>query len=467
MFKHIFLVGIGGISMSGIARILQARKIKVSGSDICESVETKKLQKEGIEVYIGHQLKNLAKDVDLVVVSAAIDDNNSEIAEAKKRNIPIWRRLQLVDYLVDEKVLIAVAGMHGKTTISSMIATVCVQAQEDPTILVGGEVKEIAANARYGKGELWVVEACEYKRSFLDLKPNIAVISNIEEEHLDIYRDLEDIMDTFGLFLQQVDNNGLVVACLDNVNVAKLVTKVQANVVGYGWQVRPKYFTGVYWQIKNYHQKGSEYCFEVWIDDEYFDTFGLALPGKFNVSNAVATVAVADFLVIDPEIVKKALRAFTGAKRRFDIYLDRDDITVIDDYGHHPTEITNVLQAVRDKYDNRPVWAVWQSHQYSRTWQFLDDFVDCFQGVAKLIILPIYEARDSQEIKEKIDEQKLEKIMKKAGIDCRSVASYDEAVDFLEKNTESKRVVLTVGAGPVDEVAAKLTDKISKKKTSK
>lgn len=455
MFKHIFLVGIGGVSMSGIARILREMGVKVSGSDIHDSVELDKLRDMGVEVFIGHDGQNLQEDVDLVVVSAAVDQKNPEIAVAVERNIPVWRRLQLVDFLAREKVMVAVTGMHGKTTVTSMIATICLEAKEDPTIMVGGVVRAIDNNAQYGQGELWILEACEYKRSFLDLKPNIAVITNIEEEHLDAYRDLDDILETFGLFVSQVDQEGLIVAGLDDENVRRVVSQTEANVAGYGFENRPKGFNGVYWQIKNYQQKGKKYYFDLYVDDEFLVQLALSLPGKFNALNAAAAVVVADFLVIDQGMIVKSLENFLGAKRRFDVLWEKRDLVVIDDYGHHPTEISSFLQAARDKYPNRAVWVVWQPHQYSRTWQFLDDFVKSFAGVDKLLVTSIYEARDSQEIKEKIDSKKFVDFAKKKGIEAEYLATYDEAADWLKKNYQKNSLIITLGAGPVNQVAEK------------
>ncbi len=466
MFKHIFLVGIGGVSMSGIARILRGMGIKVSGSDVMESVETRKLEREGFKVYVGHKESNISMDVDLVVVSAAIDEKNFEVASALKRDIPVWRRLQLINYLVDEKVMVAVTGMHGKTTVSSMIATICFDAKEDPTIMVGGEVRAISSNSRYGKGELWILEACEYKRSFLDLKPNIAVVTNIEEEHMDVYRDLDDIVDTFGLFVKQVDLGGLVVACTDDKNVRKVISCSQANVAGYGFETRPKNFTGVYWQIKNLEILDGKSVFDLYVDDEYYDNFCLSIPGRFNVLNAVAAIVVADFLVIDINMVKESLKNFLGARRRMDVLYDSEKITIVDDYGHHPTEIDNFLTAIRQKYGEKKLWLVWQPHQYSRTWQFLDKFVDCFKGVDKLILTEIYEARDAKEVKEKIDGKKLCEVMLKAKIDSVYFSTYDEVVDYLKKNYVEGSLLITLGAGPVNEVAEKVKKILVKENTA-
>lgn len=441
--------------MSGLARVLKAMGKKVSGSDCMESTMSKKLRAEGIEVIIGHRAENLPSNTEIVVYSQAIVPDNPELAEAKKRDLIIWSRSQLIGALMENKIAIAVAGTRGKSTVAAMIATILEESGEDPTILVGATVKAIDSNAKYGYSDLMVAEACEYKKSFLDFKPTIAVITNIEEEHLDDYKNLSDIKDNFALFGAKVPAEGLIVACLDDPDVADVVQKQVANVVGYGWQQPPVWFEGVFWRLSDYKVTGNKINFRASSEDIVYD-ITLSIPGKFNALNAVAALAVADFLVMDiPEVIK-ILENFTGAGRRFEIMGKFRGVELIEDYGHHPTAIRNLINGVREFYPKKKLWMVFQPHQYSRTLDLLDDFAVCFAGVDQLLLADIYEARDSEEAKVKINSQKLAKIVAKNKVKTEYLGTRSKIKDFVKKNLPKDALLLIVGAGDINLLTGEL-----------
>lgn len=440
--------------MSGLAKVLKEMGKTVAGSDMSDSEDISELRKMGIDVNIGHDRDNIiGRGWEVLIVSQAVDDNNPEILAAKEIGLPIWRRSQLIGRLMEDKVGIAVSGMHGKSTVSAMLSTILEGAGEDPTILVGARVKTIDSNARYGQSDLVVAEACEYKRSFLDFEPTIIVLTNIEEEHMDVYKDLQDILDTYKMFINKLPNDGLLVACLDDKNVCDLIKKSKANIVGYGFEKCPKWFKGSYWQVVQYREKQAKNKFKIEYNGELLqDDWELIVPGKFNVLNAVASVIVADFLFVDLKKVRDILAGFNGAGRRFDILGERDGIVVIDDYGHHPTEIKNLMIGAGGFYKNKKIWVVFQSHQYSRTWQFLEDFGKCFLGADKVIVTKIYEARDSDEDKKKVNGIDLVQEMKKNGLKAEYIDNFNDINCNLIKNIGKFDVLITVGAGDVNKV---------------
>lgn len=456
MFDNYHLVGVGGISMSGIAKVLLAEGKKVSGSDLEESKEVIQLKNLGIKVAIGHNAENIENQTQCVVVSAAIEDNNPEVIEAKRRNIPVWRRSQLIGYSMREKIGIAVAGMHGKSTISAMLASILEEAGEDPTVLVGAYVDKIGSNAKYGKGDLMVVEACEYKRSFLDFYPTVAVISNIEEEHLDTYRDLDDIKETFKVFAAKIPEGGLLVSFVDDKNVLEIIKNVRSNLVGYGFNKKPVDFDGVYWQIVQIERGRESTTFRIEVDGHLEELiYKIVLPGDFNILNAVAALIVCDFLVIDSKAVLKALEEFTGAGRRLQVLGKKDDVVVVDDYGHHPTEIVNCLKAIKQKYPDRHLWVVFQPHQYSRTFHFLDGFASSFSVAEKVVVPEIYRVRDSIEDIKKVNSKILVERIVDNGVDAVYIPDFDKIVQFLNLNIPKQSVLLVLGAGPVNEIGKK------------
>jgi len=442
--------------MSGLAKIMLAMGKRVTGSDMEENEEVIKLRELGIDVQIGHDASNLPLDVEQVIVTAALLNDNPEVLAARAKNIPIWRRSQLIGYLMRDKVGVAVAGMHGKTTVSAMISTILEENSDDPTVLVGANVKFLGTNAKLGQSDLVVAEACEYQKSFLDFEPQIAVITNIEEEHLDTYHDLRGIIEAFTMFAAKVPIDGLLVGCLDDKNVLKVLKDRRANKIGYGFAPQPKNFTGVYWQILRPKKNMGKEGYRVKIDGELMDyKLQLSLPGEVNILNAVAALIVADFLTVPLVDSLISLANFTGASRRFDIWGEKNGVVVVDDYGHHPTEIINTLNMVKQQYPKRDLWVVFWPHQYERTRDFFDQFVTCFEGVKKVVVIDIYAARATTVDKDKINSEKMVAAMKKRNIDAMYLATWPEALSYVRDNIQAGNVLLTLGAGPIDQLARK------------
>jgi UDP-N-acetylmuramate--alanine ligase len=390
---HVHLVGIGGIGMSAIARVLLERGYVLSGSDLRLSDITRELMALGATVYQGHSGDNVAR-AEAVIVSSAVAESNPEIVEARKRGVPILKRGQALAWLMQDHYSIAVAGTHGKTTTSAMIGLLLEDAQLDPTIIVGGIVPELGANAKDGKGKYLVVEADEYDRTFLHLSPQLAVITSIEMDHPDCYVDLEEMSQTFRDFLSKMPPGGYVMACGDDPQAMQVVGDLpDLKVTTYGLR------SDDYWGATNLEQNGlGGTDFVVSAGSEQKGSFQLSIPGAHNVSNALAAIGVADHLGLDLTSVRDTLRRFQGVGRRFEIRGDLHGITVVDDYAHHPSEIRATLAGARQRYEGRRIWVVFQPHTYSRTKALLSDFASAFIDADEVVVTAIYAARESDDL---------------------------------------------------------------------
>jgi UDP-N-acetylmuramate--alanine ligase len=444
--QKIHFVGIGGIGMSGLAHILLSRGFRVSGSDAQENEITAKLATEGAEIHIGHAAENVT-GADIVVVTAAVKGKNPELAEAKKKKIKVLRRSQLLGALMAEKKGIAVAGTHGKTTTSTMLSLVFEDAGLEPTMIIGGEVKNIGGNAKDGAGEYVVAEACEYERSFLDLHPFGAIITNIEEDHLDCYDGLKDIMATFEKFISQIDKKGFLAISADDANNLKVSKKYQGKIITYTINGVKADFTA-----KNIHVEDGVTYFEVWQGAESLGNFSLRVPGAHNVANALAVIAVANEAGVYPDQIKYTLSEFTGTKRRFEIKGEKDGVLVIDDYAHHPTEIQATLAGLANFYPDRKSWVVFQAHQYSRTYHLLSDFAKSFHQASQVIIPEIYEARDTEADKKSVNCQVLADAINRVSKNATCIPEFPQVVEYLKKNAKKGDIIITIGAGPVYQV---------------
>jgi UDP-N-acetylmuramate--alanine ligase len=444
--QKIHFVGIGGIGMSGLAHILLSRGFRVSGSDAQENEITAKLATEGAEIHIGHAAENVT-GADIVVVTAAVKGKNPELAEAKKKKIKVLRRSQLLGILMAEKKGIAVAGTHGKTTTSTMLSLVFEDAGLEPTMIIGGEVKNIGGNAKDGAGEYVVAEACEYERSFLDLHPFGAIITNIEEDHLDCYDGLKDIMATFEKFISQIDKKGFLAISADDANNLKVSKKYQGKIITYTINGVKADFTA-----KNIHVEDGVTYFEVWQGAESLGNFSLRVPGAHNVANALAVIAVANEAGVYPDQIKYTLSEFTGTKRRFEIKGEKDGVLVIDDYAHHPTEIQATLAGLANFYPDRKSWVVFQAHQYSRTYHLLSDFAKSFHQASHVIIPEIYEARDTEADKKSVNCQVLADAINRVSKNATCIPEFPQVVEYLKKNAKKGDIIITIGAGPVYQV---------------
>jgi UDP-N-acetylmuramate--alanine ligase len=446
----IHFIGIGGIGMSALAGISVKRGHDVSGSDKEKTKITEELEKLGAKINYVHKKENINSNIDLVVRTSAVDDKNPEIAEARRKKIKIKDRSDFLAELMANKKAIAVSGTHGKTTISAMISAILLKAKKDPTIAIGGLLPEINhKNWRNGKGEFMVVEACEYKSSFLKLKPYITVISNIEAEHLDYFKNLNHIKKDFEAFLRLTSDKGFAVINIDNVNTQELVEKeYNFKIFTYGASEGT-----AEWQIRNIQELDKETIFDVYKNEQKIDTFTLKIPGEHSVLNALSAIITTAEIGINIGAIKSALEDFRGASRRMEVLGEKNGVLVIDDYGHHPTEIKTTLKALKSFYSSRgKMWCVFQPHQYSRTKLLFNDFIKSLDIPDTVIIPEIYKVRDSEEDIKSVNADKLVVALKKNRINAIYIPEFKEIAKYLKENTKSGDFVVTMGAGPVNKV---------------
>ncbi|MBU5454708.1 UDP-N-acetylmuramate--L-alanine ligase [Caproiciproducens sp. MSJ-32] len=442
--KKVHFIGIGGISMSGLAALLLKKGFKVSGSDAKESKITDKLKANGAEVYIGHKRNNL-KDVDLIVYTAAIPSDNPEIIEAKEKNIELMDRAEFLGYIMKgHKFNVAVSGTHGKTTCTSMLSHVTLKANLDPTILVGGELDIIGGNFRIGDSEYFITEACEYKESFLKFFPSIGIILNIDADHLDYYKDLNHIKEAFSKFVNLIPKDGHLVAYAEDDNVKDVIKKADCNVITYGineGDVRAKNIS--------FNNKGQA-SFTVSKDNKDLFEVTLQTTGKHNILNALATICVSLIFEIPAEAIAKGLAECKGAHKRFEYKGEFNGATIIDDYAHHPVEIKATLETAKLLPSNK-IYAVFQPHTYTRTKTLFDEFTKCFANVDELILMDIYAAREKNT--GLVSSEELGDSIRKTGVNCINVHSHKEAAEYLMKKVSNNDLILTIGAGDVVKVA--------------
>ena len=447
-FQRIHLVGIGGIGMSGIAEVLLTLGYSVSGSDTKLSSITERLQNLGATIFEGHKAANV-EGAHVVVTSSAIKADNPEVVEAHKRKIPVIPRAEMLAELMRLKHGIAVAGAHGKTTTTSMVASVMAAAHLDPTFVIGGRVNQAGTTARLGKGEYFVVEADESDRTFLLLAPEIAVVTTIDREHLDQYTSLADIQDAFVQFVNRVQFYGSAILCLDEPNVQAIIPNVKRPIITYGTSSQADLV------ISDIKLNGSGSEFRLTYKGEDLGLFQLLHPpGIHNVRNAAAAAAVALYLDIPSELIREGLAKFTGVGRRFDIKGMVNDITVIDDYGHHPAEIRATLEAARLGKFNR-LLVLFQPHRYTRTQHLWDDFRRAFNQADLLVLIDIYAASEAA-IPGITSEALANAILEAGHKNVHYFRSMQEAIEFLLREARAGDAILTVGAGNVSRAGNEL-----------
>jgi UDP-N-acetylmuramate--alanine ligase len=382
---HIHFVGIGGIGMSGIAEVLVNLGYRVTGTDLGESESTRRLAGLGATIHAGHSAAHLG-DADVVVVSSAVPANNPEVLAARTRHIPVIPRAEMLAELMRLKQGLAIAGSHGKTTTTSLVASVLHQAGLDPTVVIGGKLNSIDSNARLGSGDVLVAEADESDGSFLLLTPTIAVITNIDAEHLDHYGSVDTLLDAFTAFANRVPFYGQAIVCVDDLNVRRILPRLHKRTVTYALD-RPADY-----RASEVRHEGTTTCFRVVARGEDQGEFRVAMPGRHNVLNALATIALCDEQQVHLEITREALGSFTGVQRRFTTRGVVDDVHVVDDYGHHPTEIEATLHGARVAHPGRRIVAVVQPHRYSRVRDHLPGFATCLDAADAVVVTPIYAA---------------------------------------------------------------------------
>jgi UDP-N-acetylmuramate--alanine ligase len=443
--QHAHFIGIGGIGMSGIAEILLNLSMEVSGSDLRRSPVTDRLAQMGAAIYEGHDARNVA-GATVVVTSSAVSATNPEVVEAHARKIPVIQRAEMLAELMRLKYGIAIAGMHGKTTTTSMVASVLAAGGLDPTVVVGGRVDALGSNAKLGSSQYLVAEADESDRSFLKLSPILAVVTNLDREHMDCYRDMADVEQAFLVFMDKVPFYGAVTACLDNPLLAAILPRAQRRVFTYGVAPQADYRLEFLSAVV-----GSFARFTVTTPLGSLGPFELHVPGRHNVLNATASVAIAHQLGMDAEKIALGLSHFRGVDRRFQYRGKARGVTVVDDYGHHPTEIRATLAAARECGYQR-IHVVFQPHRYSRTLDLLDEFTGAFADADTVIVLPIYAASE-----EPIPGVTAERLAARIeGPQVQFAPDFPTAVAAVAAHANKDDLILTLGAGSVSQLAPQI-----------
>ena len=439
---RIHFIGIGGISMSGLAEILLEEGFTVSGSDAKESPLTRKLESEGAHICYGQKAENITDDIDCVVYTAAISRTNPELIEAVAHKIPMLTRAELLGQLMKNyDTPIAVSGTHGKTTTTSMISHILLEGKVDPTISVGGILKAIGGNIRVGSSETFLTEACEYTNSFLHFFPKISVILNIEEDHLDFFKDLEDIRHSFHQFAALLPSDGTLVINGEITDYPEIYQGLDCNVVTYGPSADFDYSASDI----SYDEEGHV-SFDLAKHGEKAGRITLSVTGDHNVSNALASIAVAELLDIPMDTIKKGLLSFTGTDRRFEYKGTFNGVTVVDDYAHHPTEIKATLKAAQH-YPHNSVWCVFQPQTYTRTKAFFHEFAEALSHADHLVLADIYAARETDTLG--ISSADLAEEAAKLGTDSHYFPSFAEIESFLKENCRPGDLLITMGAGDI------------------
>ena len=444
---HIHFIGIGGISMSGLAMVLLKKGYKVTGSDRQKTHITDKLEENGAIVYEGHEEKNVI-GADLIVHTAAVHDDNPEMQKAKEDNIRLIDRAECLGAIMKlYKNAIGVSGTHGKTTTTGMLTHALMYADTDPTISIGGELDIIDGNIRTGNSEYFVTEACEYTNSFLKFFPHIAVITNIEEDHLDFFKDIDDIRKSFSSFAELTGNDGFVVANGDDDDVRIALKDKKCNVIYFGASDSCEY------RYDNLYFKNGYPEFDVIHNGKKISHISLNVPGIHNVMNTLAVIACCELLGLDVSIISKGIETFRGTHRRFEKLGTLNGATIIADYAHHPTEIIATLKSAK-QFEYNKMWCVFQPHTYTRTRALWNDFLTCFEDCDKLILTHIYAAREPFDGVTKAST--LASQIKQNGKDTVYIEEFSHVCEYLKENIEENDMVFIMGAGDVIEIGYEL-----------
>ena len=449
---HIYFIGIGGISMSGLAQILLSEHFRVSGSDRAPSPLTRRLEEQGARIFYGQREENISSDIDLVVYTSAIKPDNPEMIAAAKLGIASLTRAQLLGQIMKNyRTPIAVSGTHGKTTTTSMISQILLENGDDPTLSIGGIYRPIGGNIRVGGNDRFVTEACEYTNSFLSFYPKIGIILNIEEDHLDFFKDIHDIRNSFRKFAELIPADGALIINGAIERVEELTAGLPCRVITYGpsddFDYHPSDIV--------YDEAGCP-SFHLMRPDSKEEAFSLRVPGEHNVYNALAAIALADLLGVASDVTAAALMHFGGTDRRFEYKGKINGVTVIDDYAHHPTEIRATLLAAAN-YPHRRIWSVFQPHTYSRTKAFLPEFARALSLADEVVLADIYAARETDTLG--VSSRTLQAEIEKLGHACHYFPSFEEIQNFLLKNCTKDDLLITMGAGDVVKIGENLLQK--------
>ena len=445
---HVHFIGIGGISMSGLAAVLLKRGFTVTGSDAKESPLTDWLSGLGASIVYGQRAENIQDGTDVVVYTAAIHPDNPEYAAACEKQIPMLSRAQLLGELMRNYPMpIAVAGTHGKTTTTSMLTHILMEGGLDPTVSVGGILPSIHGNVRIGHSQYFLTEACEYTNSFLEFFPKMEIILNIDADHLDFFKDLEDIRRSFRLFAQRMDADGTLIIYEGIPRLPELLQDLPCRVITFG-------LDGGDYQARNvsYPDSGCG-AFDLYRGDCFLGSFSLSVPGEHNILNAVSALAAGDLLGLSPDQMRQGLKSFAGTDRRFQKKGEIGGVTIVDDYAHHPTEIRATLQAAR-KFPARQVWCVFQPHTYTRTKALLPEFAEALALADKVVLAKIYPARETDDLG--ISSDTLRGELEKLGKEAWYFPTFDEIENFLLQHCQPGDLLITMGAGDVVKIGESL-----------
>ncbi len=446
---HVHFIGIGGISMSGLAEILLKENFTISGSDTKESALTKHLEKMGASVFYGQKASNIIEGIDAVVYTAAIREDNEEYREAVRKGLPMLSRAEFLGQMMKNYDMpIAVSGTHGKTTTTSMLSHILLADRQDPTISVGGILKAIGGNIRVGGSEVFLTEACEYTNSFLHFFPKIALILNIDADHLDFFKDLQDIRRSFRRFAALLPKDGTLVVNEEIENLDEITEGLSCRVSTFGLTASADYRA----ERLSHDEKGDA-SFDVVKRDRVLGRIKLSVTGDHNVMNALSAIAAADMIGVPFSSMQKGLAEFKGTDRRFEYKGERNGVTIIDDYAHHPTEIKATLTAVKN-YPHREVWCVFQPHTYSRTKALFDEFVEALSDTDHIVLADIYAAREKDTLG--ISSAQIAEALKRRGCDAYYLLSFEAIEKFLLDRCQNGDVLITMGAGDVVNIGESL-----------
>lgn len=453
-FSHpssVYFVGIGGVSMSALAELLADAGFQVSGSDRSPSALTRDLESKGIKVFYGQRAENITDSIDCVVFTSAIAPDNPEYTAAHEKNLPCLTRGQLMgQIMLNYELPIGISGTHGKTTTTSMAGEILLHAGLDPTLAVGGILKDIGGNMRIGKSGYFMTEACEYTNTFLDFHPRVGIILNIGEDHLDFFKDLADIRNSFRNYARLLPRDGCLIINGQIDNLTEITEGLACRVITFGSNASSDYYPG---EIRYDQWGNASFCLYSQGRERQFT---LQVPGEHNVYNAMAAIALADLLEVDTEITAKALRAYKGTDRRFEHKGSIGGVNIIDDYAHHPDEITATLKAAAN-YPHRKIWCVFQPHTYSRTKAFLKDFARSLALADAVVLTDIYAARENYE--PEVSSRLLQQEIQALGKECHYFPTFDEVENFLLENCIKGDMLITMGAGDVVKIGENLLGK--------
>jgi len=449
---RLHFIGIGGAGMSGISEVLHQNGFVVTGSDMADSSVVQYLRELGIQIHVGHAAANV-DNADLVVYSSAVQKDNPEMVEAQRRKIPIIRRAEMLGELMRLKYTLAIAGTHGKTTTTSMVGAIFEDAGKDPTVIVGGIVKGRGTGATIGQGEYLIAESDEFDRSFLEMKPTSAIITNIDADHLDCYKDLNEIKDAFVQFANSVPFYGQVIICMDDAGNQDVLSRLRKPVVTYGFNRQADY------RINTLSFEKGMPVFEVTGHDKSLGNFTLKVPGRHNILNATAAIALSLEENIPIEVVRTALAKFTGVKRRFEFIGEASGVLVYDDYAHHPTEVRATLQGIREAYPERRVVVVFQPHLYSRTLDHYENFGAEFMNCDELLVLDVYGSRE-QPVAGVTGALVATAADRRGHRNVRFVPSKEDVLKILVSEKRAGDLVVLMGAGDVWKLGKQLMEKL-------